>query len=78
MPVHPLEPFTSPYQPGQQQLSLGPAYQMLAVDVDNFILAAVEDDTGKVLPPPAARGVLDVKDLISEKKLAKGDACWDK
>jgi hypothetical protein len=60
---------------------------MLAVYVDNFIMAAVEDETGKVLQrtaratlhaiphsmftPLAATGMLDVKDLISEKKLAK-------
>jgi hypothetical protein len=91
-PVHPMEPFTEPSQPGRRQSSLGPAYQMSAVYVDDFILAAVEDESGKLLrktaratlhaihsvfPPPAATGMSDAKDPISEKKLAKGDARWD-
>jgi hypothetical protein len=65
---------------------------MLAVYVDNFILAAVEDSSGKflqrtgratvhaihsVFPPLRVTGMLDAKDPVSEKKLAKGDARWD-
>jgi hypothetical protein len=55
---------------------------MLAVYVDDFILAAVEDTMGKLLqktaratlhaihsvfPPPAVTGMLDAKDPILEK-----------
>jgi hypothetical protein len=58
-----------------------------AVYVDNFILAAVEDVSGKLLqkmaratlhaihcvfPLPRTVGMLDAKDPVSEKKLAKG------
>jgi hypothetical protein len=64
---------------------------MSAVYVDNFLLAAVQDATGKflqqtaqatlhaihsVFPTPKATGTSDAKDPISEKKLAKGDARW--
>jgi hypothetical protein len=64
---------------------------MSAVYVDNFMLAAVEDTTGKllqktaratlhaihsVLPLPAVTGMPDAKDPILENKLAQGDARW--
>jgi hypothetical protein len=38
-----MEPFTTPTELAQPQSSLGPAYQMSAVYVDDFLLAAVED-----------------------------------
>jgi hypothetical protein len=91
-PVHPMEPFTAPAKPARPQSSAGPAHQMSAVYVDDFLLAAVEDATGtflqrtaratlhaihSVFPPPHATGTLDAKDPVSEKKLAKGDARWD-
>ena len=90
-PLHPMEPFTAPAKPARPQSSAGPAHQMSAVYVDDFILAAVQDMAGKLLQrtaratlhaihsifqTPAATGTLDAKDPISEKKLAKGDARW--
>jgi hypothetical protein len=65
---------------------------MLAVYVDNFLLAAVENQLGSLLsntmratlhavhsiiPAPTATDAQGTKDSISEKKLNKGDACWD-
>jgi hypothetical protein len=52
-PSHPMKPFTLPIKPAQSQLLAGPAYQMSAVYVDNFLLAAVEDITGKFLQQTA-------------------------
>jgi hypothetical protein len=91
-PIHPMETFTAPQAPARHQTSGNQPYQMSSVYVDDFILAAVEDASGKflqktaratlhaihsVFQPPAATGTLDAKDPISEKKLAKGDARWD-
>jgi hypothetical protein len=88
-PIHPMESFTAPVEPAQPQLSAGPAHQMSAVHVDDYLLAAVQDAMGKLLqrteratlhaihnvfPPPKATGTIDAKDPISEKKLAQGDA----
>jgi hypothetical protein len=90
--AHPMESFTEPAKPARPQSSAGPAHQMSSVYVDDFILAAVEDGSGKLLrktaratlhaihsvfQPPAATGTKKPKDPISEKKLAKGDARWD-
>jgi hypothetical protein len=65
---------------------------MLAVYVDDFILAAVENAQGtmlaramratlhaihQVFPTPSATDPPGRKDPISEKKLLKGDAQWD-
>jgi hypothetical protein len=65
---------------------------MLAVYVDNFILAAVQDAQGLLLVNTmramlhaihsifkalTAADALGTKDLIYEKKLNKGDTCWD-
>jgi hypothetical protein len=76
----------------RQQSTIGPTHQMSAVYVDNFLLAAVEDDSGTLLqrtarptlhaihnalPSPTATGTPDTEDPISEKKLTKGDAWWD-
>jgi hypothetical protein len=91
-PTHPMETFTAPEKPARTQSSPGPAHQMSAVYVDDFILAAVKDASGKflqrtaratlhaihsVFPPPSVTGMPDAKDPVSEKKLAKGDARWD-
>jgi hypothetical protein len=66
-------------------------WQMLAVYLDDYILAAVEDPTGTLLqrtgravlhtihglfPPPERSGHLSGKDPISMKKLEAGDARW--
>ena len=92
LPEHIHEDFTTPTKPARRQTSEGPDYQMSAVYVDDFLLAAVEDSKGKLLnkaaratlhaihsvfPPPLATGMPDAKDPISDKKLAKGDARWD-
>jgi hypothetical protein len=86
-----MESFTAPVEPAQPQLSAGPAHQMSAVHVDDYLLAAVQDAMGKLLqrteratlhaihnvfPPPKATGTIDAKDPISEKKLAQGEARW--
>jgi hypothetical protein len=42
-PEHPMEPFTTPTELARPQSSVGLAYQMSAVYVDDFLLAAVED-----------------------------------
>jgi hypothetical protein len=91
-PQHPMESFTLPTKPARQQSSVGPRHQMSAVYVDDFLLAAVEDASGKflqktaratlhaihsVFPTPESTGTPDAKDPVSEKKLAKGDARWD-
>jgi hypothetical protein len=88
-PIHPMEPFTAPAELARPQWSAGPAHQMSAVYVEDFLLAAVQDAMGKLLqrtaratlhaihnvfPPPKATGTIDAKDPISEKKLAQGDA----
>jgi hypothetical protein len=90
-PKHPMEPFTTPTEPARQQTSSGASHQMSSVYVDDFLLAAVEDSSGTLLkrtaratlhaihsvfPPPRSTGMLDAKDPVSEKKLAKGDARW--
>jgi hypothetical protein len=40
---HPMESFTTAAQPARLQSSTSPSYQMLAVYVDDFLLAAVEN-----------------------------------
>jgi hypothetical protein len=92
LPNHPMEQFTAPTNQARKQTSAGPAHQMSAVYVDDFVLACVETRTGEhlqqtaratlhaihnIFPPPAATGTPDAKDPISEKKLGKGDARWD-
>jgi hypothetical protein len=91
-PNHPMETFTMPAEPARHQSSEGPAHQMSAVYVDDFLSAAVEQPSGKflqriaratlhaihsVFQPPAMTGTPGAKDPISEKKLAQGDARWD-
>jgi hypothetical protein len=89
LPKHPTESFTEPTLPAQRQSTIGPQHQMSAVYVDDFLLAAVEDESGTLLqrtaratlhaihsvfPTPAATGTPDAKDPVSEKKLLKVDA----
>jgi hypothetical protein len=79
-PIHHMELFTAPAEPARPQSSAGPAHQMSAVYVDDFLLAAVQDAMGKLLqrtaraalhaihnvfPPPKATGTIDAKDPIS-------------
>jgi hypothetical protein len=92
LPPHVMEPQTEPTEPPRQQTSSGHEYQMSAVYVDDFVLAAVQNKKGTLLtktmratlhaihnifPPPKASDPPGTKDPISEKKLAKGDARWD-
>jgi hypothetical protein len=93
LPSHPMEPDTRPTAPARRQTSDSTErYQMSAVYVDDFLLAAVEDKEGQLLdqaaratlhaihsvfPPPTADDAPGTKNPISEKKLAKGDARWD-
>jgi hypothetical protein len=91
-PIHHMETFTKPTKLARPQSSIGPAYQISAVYVDDFLLAAVEDSRHtflqrtaratlhaihSVFQAPGATGMPDAKDPVSEKKLAKGDARWD-
>jgi hypothetical protein len=93
-PPHALDDFMTPHNPARHQTSPETTvrkWQMSAVYVDDYILAAVEDRAGTLLqrtgraalytihglfPPPARSGHLGGKDPISAKKLAAGDARW--
>jgi hypothetical protein len=91
LPPHLMEPFTVPASNARCQTSKGPEWQMPAVYVDDFLVAAVENKAGTLLnqtaratlhaihsvfPPPTAADPPGTKDPISEKKLGKGDARW--
>jgi hypothetical protein len=91
LPKHPFEPATESAKAPRRQASPGPDYQMTAVYVDDFLMAAVQSRKGDLLqktarvtltaihsvfPPPTAEDPPGTKDPISEKKLAKGDAQW--
>ena len=80
-----------PARPAKRQRTSGEMWQMTSVFVDDFILAAVEDQSGTMLintaraalhsihgvfPPPSVSGHKGGKDSVSEKKLIKGDARW--
>jgi hypothetical protein len=92
-PPHALDAYMDPSAPARRQTS--PAterqWQMSAVFVDDYILAAVENPSGTLLqsagraalhtihglfPPPERSGHLGGKDPISQKKLDAGDARW--
>jgi hypothetical protein len=92
LPKHGMEPLTNPTTPPRVQTSPGNEYQILSVYVDDFILANVQNRKGTLLtksiramlhaihnmfPAPTAEDPKGTKDPISEKKLLKGDACWD-
>jgi hypothetical protein len=92
-PPHAMELFMDPSGPARRQTSPGISrpWQMSAVYVDDYILAAVEDQTGTLLqragraalhtihglfPSPERSGHVGGKDPISLKKLEAGDAQW--
>jgi hypothetical protein len=96
LPTHGFEDYTTPTKAARRQTSTGDEYrdeyQMSAVYVDDFLLAAVESSDGlllekaaratlhaihSVFPPPASTDPPGTKDPISVKKLDKGDARWD-
>jgi hypothetical protein len=86
-----MESFMIPERPAKRQRTSENTWQMSGVFVDDFILAAVEDESGNLLlhtaraalhsihgvfPPPSVSGHKGGKDPVSEKKLIKGDARW--
>jgi hypothetical protein len=93
LPPHVMEPIMEPAnEPRRHQTSPGDEHQMLAVYVDDFVLAAVENKAKTLLkrtmratlraihsifPAPAAADPPGTKDPISEKKMLKGDASWN-
>ena len=92
LPPHPMEKFMIPARPARKQEPGSTAPQATYVYVDDFVLAAVEDNQGSqlstiaraalhgihsIFPPPAITGHVNGKDPISQKKLDKGDAKWD-
>jgi hypothetical protein len=91
MPPHTMETSMVPEQPAKRQRTSDTTWQMSSVFVDDFILAAVENEEGTLLmrtaraalhsihgvfPPPSTSGHKGGKDPVSEKKLEKGDARW--
>jgi hypothetical protein len=91
LPPHAMESFMVPDRPPKRQKTSENTWQMSGVFVDDFILAAVEDESGSLLlrtaraalhsihgvfPPPHVSGHTGGKDPVSEKKLGKGDARW--
>ena len=92
IPPHPLEGYLKPACQARRQTSRATdPWQMSAVFVDDYILAAVEDPAGELLqrtaraalhsihaifPPPSRSGHTGGKDPISKKKLEKDDARW--
>ena len=93
LPPHVMDPFMAPEAPARRQTSpeTERKWQMSAVYVDDYILAAVEDRTGTTLqragraalhtihglfPAPGRSGHQGGKDPISQKKLDAGDARW--
>ena len=92
-PPHKLDAFMAPSTLARRQTSPETArqWQMSAVFVDDYILAAVENRAGTFLqragraalhtihglfPPPERSGHIGGKDPISQKKLDAGDARW--
>jgi hypothetical protein len=93
LPSHVFDSYMSPEVVVRRQSSPSTdrPWQMSAVYVDDYILAAVESPDGSALlrtervalhtihglfPPPALSGHVDGKDPISLKKLEAGDARW--
>jgi hypothetical protein len=90
LPPHPLEGYLKPARQARRQTSRATdPWQISAVFVDDYILAAVEDTAGELLqrtaraalhsiygifPPPSRSGHIGGKDPISQKKLEKDDA----
>lgn len=88
LPPHQMEAELVPAHPAKRQRTSLTTWQMTAVFVDDFILAAVENSDGSMLrrfsraalhsihglfPPPSKSGHVGGKDPISQKKLDKGD-----
>ncbi len=93
LPPHVFDSYMSPEVVVRRQSSpsMDRPWQMSAVYVNDYILAAVENPDGSALlrtgraalhtihglfPPPALSGHVDGKDPISLKKLEAGDARW--
>jgi hypothetical protein len=93
LPPHQFDSFMTPTVPARRQTSARSTrpWQMSAVYVDDYILAAIESPDGSTLervgraalhtihglfPPPARSGHVGGKDPISLKKLEAGDAQW--
>jgi hypothetical protein len=91
LPLHVMEPLTTPSKEPGCQVSNGSRHQMLAVYMDAFQLAAMQYWQGSLLPDlmrailhaiysvfPAqtATDAPGTKYCISMKKLNKGNACW--
>ena len=92
LPPHLLEGYLKPALQARRQTSRATdPWQISAVFVDDYILAAVEDPAVKLLqrtaraalhsihgifPPQFRSGHTGGKDSISQKKLEKDDACW--
>ena len=93
LPPHAMDHFMTPVTPARRQTSPDTKrlWQMSAVYVDDYILAAVENRAGTALertgraalhtihglfPPPSRSGHEGGKDPISQKKLEAGDARW--
>jgi hypothetical protein len=87
-----MEAATHPTNGPRLQTSKDKEFQMSAVYVDDFLLAAVQNAAQTLLQrtmratlhaihsifrPPSASDPPGTKDPISEKKLLKGDARWD-
>ncbi len=90
---HAMDAFMAPSAPARRQTSLAAerCWQMSAVFVDDYILAAVDNRQGTMLqragraalhtihglfPAPEMSGHCGEKDPISQKKLDAGDARW--
>jgi hypothetical protein len=91
LPKHIFEPATEPAKAPRCQTSKGAEYEMTAVYIDDFLMAAVQSREGNLLqktaratlhaihsvfPPATAYNPPGTKDPILEKKLAKGNAQW--
>ena len=91
LPPHEFERFMNPERPAKRQRVDMPERHTTSVFVDDFILSAVQNNTGTLLgrisraalhgihsmfPPASVTGHTDGKDPISLKKLEKGDARW--
>lgn len=93
LPPHSAEQYMTPAFPAApcQQAKTGVEWKMVAVYVDDYILAAVQNASGDLLqrigraalhtihaifPPPESSGHMGGKDPISQKKLEANDARW--
>ena len=91
LPPHCADKYMTPAFPAKRQTVQAPEWKMMAVYVDDYILAAVQSADGTLLqrmgraalhtihaifPPPATSGHEGGKDPISQKKLEANDARW--